>query len=482
LELYERRVISGYGDGTFRPNEKLTRAEFIKIALGVTNCYDCTTPTDPQKEKYSAVSPFPDVSLPAWYHYCISIAKDLAMITGYGDGFFRPNRNISRAEAAAVLLRQSQIELTEAPPEAFIDVPDYAWYKDYVYTAVEIGLVKETGGFVFPDEEITRGEFAFMGMGVINIQDCREVDEDGDNIPDWWEVDNNMDPLFNGDAPLDVDFDGLTALNELQKGTDPNNPDTDGDGILDGADPMPTLICPCEDNPNQNDTDGDGIIDACDTDLDNDGVTNVICLFDDEGNIDPEKVKESDDNCVFVLNADQMDTDTSGIGDVCEEIPAEICPCLDNPNQNDTDGDGIIDACDNDLDNDGIKNAICLFDENGLVDEEKLKESDDNCVFVVNEEQIDSDFNETGDLCEPFDDCPTVPEDIDGVEDEDGCPEVTDDLPYIEPGVYVSPGPDCQFVDYESDLAEDDIIFTAITDIETHSIILESSNEVQYKP
>ena len=480
LRLYEARIISGYGDGTFKPDEKLTRAEFIKIALGVTNCYDCQTPTDAQRKKYTPSVPFPDVSLPAWYYFCIWIAKDLEMITGYGDGFFRPSRNISRAEAAAVLLRQSHIEISETPPEAFADVPDYAWYKDYVYTAVEIGLIKESGGFVFPDEEITRGEFAFMGSGVMDMYDCHEVDEDEDGIPDWWEMENNMDPLFANDAPTDVDFDGLTALEEYQLGTDPNNADSDGDGLSDKEDPEPLLpegICPCVDNPNQNDTDGDGIIDACDTDIDNDGVSNMICLFDDEGKIDQAKVDASADNCIFTENTDQIDDDKNHIGNACE-----ICPCIDNPNQNDTDGDGIIDACDTDIDNDGVFNVICLFDDDGIVDKEKVAQSDDNCIFIENLDQVDSDFNIVGDKCEPFDLCPPVPEDMDGVNDEDGCPEVDDDFPDEEPGIYVTPGPACSFIDYESDMMEGDIFMTAITDVTTHENILEKSNEVTYEP
>lgn len=377
LGLYEKRIISGYGDGTFQPNSKINRAEFIKIALGVTNCFDCSTPTDPQKEKYMPVKPFPDVSLPAWYYFCIWIAKDLEMITGYGDGLFRPARNISRAEASAVLLRQSHIEIMEVPEEAFIDVADYAWYKDYVYTAVQIGLIKETAGFVFPDEEITRGEFAFMGMGVANILDCREVDTDGDGLPDWWEMENNLDPLFAGDAILDID------------------------DKLEGEEP---------------------------------------------------------------------------------EILPDVCPCPDNQNQNDTDGDGIIDACDNDIDGDGILNILCIFDYNGLVDQAKIIQSEDNCVFIPNPDQADSDFNGVGDVCEPFDLCPTVPEDLDGVDDEDGCPEVDDIYMDEPPGVYVTQGPACSFIDYKADLVDGDIIMTAITDVQTHDIIFEASNEVTYQP
>ncbi|MDO8625016.1 MAG: S-layer homology domain-containing protein, partial [Candidatus Diapherotrites archaeon] len=367
----------------------------------------------------------------AWYYFCVWIGKEFKMITGYGDGQFRPEQNISRAEAAAILLRQSKIELQKTPNVEFFDVPDYAWYKDYVYTAVKIGLIPSHSGFVFPDQEITRGEFAFMANTLLNIQDCREVDSDKDGMPDTWEMKNNLDPLVAADARGDNDRDGLTALDEFQKGTDPNNSDTDGDGLNDKTDPDPARKPGLPVKPPV---------------IPKKPATPPVTSF-------PPGVQPSHNEC----------------------------PYRDNPNQNNLDKDAFIDGCDIDLDNDGIFNALGIYGPDGLIDPDKLAESRDNCVFAVNPDQQDSDTNGVGNACESTEDlCPGIPEDLDGVEDGDGCPEVVDQTPVTPPGVYINHGPACYLLDYMADLFPGDKVFTAITDLTTHETIFAKSEEVTY--
>lgn len=64
-------------------------------------------------------------------------------------------------------------------------------------------------------------------------------DYDGDGLPDQWETENGLDPYLASDANLDPDNDGLTSLQEYALGTDPNDADTDGDGVVDGEDDGP---------------------------------------------------------------------------------------------------------------------------------------------------------------------------------------------------------------------------------------------------
>ena len=79
------------------------------------------------------------------------------------------------------------------------------------------------------------------------------VDDDGDGLPDAWELEFGLDPADPEDAALDPDDDGLTTLAEFNASTDPNRSDTDRDGLSDGyelgegLDPLdgvcPSWIC-----------------------------------------------------------------------------------------------------------------------------------------------------------------------------------------------------------------------------------------------
>ena len=81
----------------------------------------------------------------------------------------------------------------------------------------------------------SRDPAVFFATGVGSVFEVDpNHDSDGDGIPDWWEIRWGYDRLESADAGTDDDNDGSTNLEEYQDDTDPTNPDTDGDGILDG--------------------------------------------------------------------------------------------------------------------------------------------------------------------------------------------------------------------------------------------------------
>jgi hypothetical protein len=94
-------------------------------------------------------------------------------------------------------------------------------------------------------------------LGVLRLTVVLAGSTAGDGIPDDWKVAHGLDPSDPYVAMEDPDGDGLTNLEEYQAGTDPHNPDTDGDGLSDGDE-----VHVYHTNPLLWDTDGDGISDG----------------------------------------------------------------------------------------------------------------------------------------------------------------------------------------------------------------------------
>jgi hypothetical protein len=108
LALQAEDVISGYPDGTFRPSQALTRAQFASL---VVEAYDLDTSGNEDTDI------FRDVPQNHWAHEKIVAAAEEKFISGYANGTFKPDNTISREEALAVLQNDPDF-----PKDAPVDV------------------------------------------------------------------------------------------------------------------------------------------------------------------------------------------------------------------------------------------------------------------------------------------------------------------------------------------------------------------------
>ena len=137
IELLKNKgIIWGYPDGTYRAENSLSRAELVKImvwALGVdkSSCVASNRSTAAQLK----TNGFKDVSTSDWFANDLCVAKSLGIIKGYPDGNFKPNKSVSVAEAAKiVIVGLAKQKLSEGTP----------WYQSYVDYLVQKNAVPTT--------------------------------------------------------------------------------------------------------------------------------------------------------------------------------------------------------------------------------------------------------------------------------------------------------------------------------------------------
>ena len=173
--------IVGYGNGEVRPQNNITRAEVATIFFRLLT-------DDVRDENLTKTNRYSDVAATSWYNTAVSTLSSMGIITGYPDGTFRPNAAITRAEFAAIAARfDSNGDKTTAK---FTDIASH-WAKDEISIAYNNGWI--TGypdGTFGPQRDITRAETMTLVNRVLN----RQPETEDDLLPNMTVWTDNANP------------------------------------------------------------------------------------------------------------------------------------------------------------------------------------------------------------------------------------------------------------------------------------------------
>ena len=173
--------IVGYGNGEVRPQNNITRAEVATIFFRLLT-------DDVRAENLTKTNRYSDVAATSWYNTAVSTLSSMGIITGYPDGTFRPNAAITRAEFAAIAARfDNDGDKTAAK---FSDIATH-WAKDEISIAYNNGWI--TGypdGTFGPQRDITRAETMTLVNRVLN----RQPETEDDLLPNMTVWTDNANP------------------------------------------------------------------------------------------------------------------------------------------------------------------------------------------------------------------------------------------------------------------------------------------------
>lgn len=173
--------IVGYGNGEVRPQNNITRAEVATIFFRLLT-------DDVRDENLTKTNRYSDVAATSWYNTAVSTLSSMGIITGYPDGTFRPNAAITRAEFAAIAARfDHDGDKTAAK---FSDIATH-WAKDEISIAYNNGWITGYPNGTFgPQRDITRAETMTLVNRVLN----RQPETEDDLLPNMTVWTDNANP------------------------------------------------------------------------------------------------------------------------------------------------------------------------------------------------------------------------------------------------------------------------------------------------
>lgn len=172
--------VIGYPDGTVHPNGQITRAEVATIFFRLLR-------DEVRDGAFTTSNSYSDVAYGKWYNNPISTMSALGIITGYPDGTFKPNKPITRAEFAAIAARFDETQSGKSA--TFSDVIGHWAAKEIGIAYYNDWIKGYPDGTFKPDQNITRAE----AMTLINRVLERKPESPADLLTDMNKWTDNMD-------------------------------------------------------------------------------------------------------------------------------------------------------------------------------------------------------------------------------------------------------------------------------------------------
>ncbi|MGP1382964.1 MAG: S-layer homology domain-containing protein [Thainema sp.] len=174
-ELAERDVISGFPDGSFSPDQPVSRAGYAAILAGAF---------DQPSESQTATN-YGDISADFWAQDAIAEASSSGFLKGYPGNQFRPDTNLTRAEAIVALANGLDLQPPENPDDILNrysdadQIPDYA--RGAIAAATQAGLISNYPDLnqFEPSQPATRADIAAMVyQGLVQIGQAEPVESE----------------------------------------------------------------------------------------------------------------------------------------------------------------------------------------------------------------------------------------------------------------------------------------------------------------
>lgn len=205
MRLAGRGIVDGNGNGAFLPRQTVTRAEFTAMVSRMLGL-------EPVLNDLPA---YRDVQKQAWYYGWVHAGSNLSIVNGKGERLFKPLDNLSRQEAAVIVVRAMKQDTGYGSGAAYRykDADEVAgWARTEVGVATASGWMQGNQGRFRPESEITREETAALLDRVLESGNVKPVIDYASKAP---RRDIRMGWLYNGNVSQYISYAKAANLNTL---------------------------------------------------------------------------------------------------------------------------------------------------------------------------------------------------------------------------------------------------------------------------